>query len=70
MLTIHDGDEIHVMEESILQIRMALKYYKKELERQRIKSAKRYIPTGNQIGRPKKNKIDEVKIDNIILNQD
>lgn len=54
MLTIVDGDQIHVIEESILQVRMALKYYKKELERQRIKSAKRYIPTGNQIGRPKK----------------
>jgi hypothetical protein len=70
MVIITEGDMKYFIEESYANLKKALAFFKKEAERQRLKSAKKYVPTGKPIGRPKKEiKIDD-KIDNIIPNQD
>jgi hypothetical protein len=47
--------EVHLVENATIEeLMIGLRRYYKELERQKAKSKRRYVPTGNPMGRPKK----------------
>ena len=60
MLVIIDGDQTHSIDITYDDLMKAIVDLKKERDRQRLKSARRYQPTGRNPGRPKKS---EIKID-------